>query len=257
MSTISLGIDVGGTSIKASHVDLASSRVLDRQEISTPVGGSPSDVANAVRQLATRCGGHLDRPVGICLPAVVRGGVTQSAANIDPRWIGSDAVALFEDALHTRVRVLNDADAAGLAEISALPASDREGVVVAITLGTGVGSALFTEGQLAPNTELGHLEVDGQLVDTHVAFSAIRREELGLDTWATRVDTYLASLQRLFSPARFIIGGGGSVYFDEISARLTVEVPTVRARFGNDAGIIGAAAAAWPGGDSSIPVGVK
>lgn len=171
-------------------------------------------------------------------------GVARTAANIDHEWIGLDAAGLFSDALRAPVRVVNDADAAGLAEVSALPASHRAGVTIAVNLGTGVGSALFTDGVLTPNTELGHLTVDGHLVDQHVAFSALRRDGIAVPEWATRISSYLATLERLFSPSRIIIGGGGSIYFDEITPHLPPTIRTVRAGYGNDAGIIGAAISA-------------
>lgn len=249
MSAAVLGIDVGGTSIKASFVDLDASHVLDRHELTTPVEATSSNVAAAVREIAARCGLRSGRPVGICLPAVVDKGVVRTAANIDAGWIGLDAVPLFEDLLQSSVSILNDADAAGTAEVSALQPPESRGVVIAVTLGTGLGTALFTDGRLTPNTELGHLRVDDHLADTHVAFSAVRRDHITADIWAARVDGYLALLERLFAPSRFIIGGGGSAtYFNAGSRRPSTGVPAVPARFGNDAGIIGAAMAASPQG---------
>ncbi|GGM62816.1 ROK family protein [Microbacterium saperdae] len=241
MSAAILGIDVGGTSIKGGLVDLRTAEIVERHEVATPAGGHPAGVAAAVHELAARCDRRAGDPIGICLPAVVDRGTTRTAANIDHEWIGLDAIGLFSDALRAPVRVLNDADAAGLAEVSALPASHRAGVTIAVTLGTGVGSVLFTDGVLTPNTELGHLTVDGRLVDQHVAFSALRRDGIEVPEWATRISSYLSTLQRLFSPSRFIIGGGGSIYFDEIAPRLPPTIRTIRAAYGNDARIIGAA----------------
>jgi len=239
-----LGVDVGGTGIKAGAVDAETSTVLRRRETATPLGGEPLAIAAAVRGILSEIADDADATVGICLPTIVVGGVARSAANVSTAWIGTDAVALFQDELQRPVQVLNDADAAGLAEIAALDEQQRAGVVIAITLGTGIGSSLFTDGVLTPNTELGHLTMDGELVDRSVGFSAIRRENLAVEVWAERVDRYLRHLQRLFSPSLFVIGGGGSIYFDEIRARLDVDAPVVRAAFGNDGGIVGAAVAA-------------
>ncbi|MFK4761142.1 ROK family protein [Microbacterium sp. ZW T5_45] len=203
-----LGVDVGGTGIKAGAVDAGTSTVLRRRETPTPLGGEPLAIAAAVRGILSEISDDADAPVGICLPTIVVGGVARSAANVSTAWIGTDAVALFQDELQRAVQVLNDADAAGLAEIAALDEQQRAGVVIAITLGTGIGSALFTDGVLTPNTELGHLTMDGELVDRSVGFSAIRRENRAVEVWAERVDRYLRHLQRLFSPSLFVIGGG-------------------------------------------------
>ncbi len=237
-----LGIDIGGTGMKAAIVDLASGSLLsERHRIPTPKPATPSAVAEIAAALVT----HFDwtGPVGIALPSVVRHGIVQSAANIDPSWIDTDAASLFEDALRQPVAVLNDADAAGLAEIAHGSGRDTHGVVLMLTFGTGIGSALFVDGRLVPNTELGHLEFRGDSIERWAAASARERDDLSWSQWAARVDTLLSTIDGLFSPDVVIVGGGASKKPDRWVPLLQQRFEIRVARFANSAGIIGAAMA--------------
>src|SRR5918992_1039909 len=224
-----LGIDIGGSGIKGAPVDLTAGRFArDRVRIETPRPAAPKAVADVVRTVV----GHFDwsGPVGVTFPGVVAGGIARSAANVDKRWIGLDADALFTEATGCPVTVMNDADAAGVAEM---------------TFGTGIGSALFVDGTLVPNTELGHLELGGK--DAEHRASAQVREVKGLswEKWAERVEAYLRHVDALFSPGLIIIGGGVSKKSDKFLPLIDgVTAEVVPAALHNDAGIIGAAMAA-------------
>lgn len=239
-----LGIDIGGSGIKGNLVDVSTGEVLaERFKISTPQPATPTAVAQAVGGMVA----HFDYsgPVGCTFPAIVRRGVTLSAANVDRSWIGTDAQALFADATGLPVTVLNDADAAGLAEMRFGAARGRSGVVMILTFGTGIGSAMFVDGRLVPNTELGHLNLAGyESVEDWAASKAKEDEGLSYPDWAERVDRYLLHLNRLFSPDLFVIGGGISRKFEKFGSLLTVPVETVPAALRNEAGIVGAALAA-------------
>ncbi len=239
-----LGIDVGGSGIKGNVVDVTRGRLLaDRHEIPTPRPATPDQVAAAVAQMVAWFGWQ--GPVGCTLPAVVRGGVACSAANIDSAWIGTDAEALFAAATGLPTRVVNDADAAGVAEVTHGAARGRGGVVLVLTFGTGIGSALFTDGVLVPNTELGHLELDGHApIEDWAAARVLEERRLGWEEWAARVNRVLEHLVRLFSPELIVIGGGVSRRWDRFGPYLEAETEIVPAAFGNQAGIVGAAMAA-------------
>ena len=229
--------------MKAAPVDLSDEGKLlaDRYRISTPTPATPDAVAEVVVELVQ----HFDwaGPVGIALPSVVRSGVVHSAANIDDSWIDVDAKALFSSVLGHEVVVMNDADAAGVAEMSFGAGVGRDGVVMALTFGTGIGSALFVDGHLVPNTELGHLEFRGESFERWAAASAKKREELSWKKWAARVSTYVQTIDALFSPDVLIVGGGASKSADKWVPFIETRPEIVVAEFANSAGIVGAAMA--------------
>lgn len=239
-----IGIDIGGTGIKGAVIDLASGDLLsDRIKVATPDGGKPDDIVETTCELLERLiefGGDL--PVGVCFPAVVKGGRTLSAANVSKKWIGLKAEELFEKALDRSIHFVNDADAAGYAETRFGAAKDVKGVVLLTTLGTGIGSALINDGVLVPNTELGHLELDGHDAETRAAYSAMEREDLSWEDWGKRLQRYYAHLEFLFSPDLFVVGGGVSKHYAEFFKYLDLRAPIVPAVHRNNAGILGAAA---------------
>ena len=229
-----LGIDIGGSGIKAAPVDVTTGKfVADRQKIATPRPALPDAVADVVKQLTIAF--SWSGPTGITFPGVVTDGVTRTAANLDPAWIGADAATLFGTATGNPVRVLNDADAAGVAEM---------------TFGTGIGSALFTSGVLVPNTEFGHIEIRGHDAETRASERAKELHDLSWGKWAGRVDEYLQHIEALMSPHLIIVGGGISKQSDKWVPRLTgIRARVVPAALLNDAGIVGAAMAT--SGDSA------
>lgn len=248
-ATRGFGIDVGGSGIKGALVDLHTGEFIgDRLRIATPQPATPDAVAEVVGEIVGHFGWN--GPVGVALPAVVKQGVAHTAANIDPSWIGTDADALFAKRLglgRDDVAMLNDADAAGLAEMRFGDPAVRSGVVALLTFGTGIGSALFDDGKLMPNTEFGHIEVDGHDGETRAAASAKEREELSYPEWATRVDRYLTVLENLIWPDRFIVGGGVSKKADNWVPLLTNRTPVMAASLQNNAGIAGSAVASAEG----------
>ncbi len=238
-----LGVDIGGSGIKGSPVDTESGRMLaERFRIPTPEGAKPSDVAGIVAEVARHF--EWQGPIGAGFPAVIQGGIARTAANVDASWIGTNAEELFSTATGCPVRVLNDADVAGIAEMRFGAGRDRQGVVFIVTVGTGLGTALFTDGVLVPNTELGHIEMDGQDAEWQASDGARQRESLKWRDWATRFDRYLNKIQALFWPDLFIIGGGVSKRMSKFVDVLTVKTELVPAQLRNRAGIIGAAVAA-------------
>lgn len=247
MAKIAIGIDIGGTGIKGALVDVKKGLLVsDRVRVETPEGGRPNDIARVVAELITRIpGAKMNTPVGICFPAVVRHGKTMSAANISKEWIGLQADSLFEGALNRHVHILNDADAAGVAEVKFGAAKKAPGLVIMTTLGTGIGTALFINGQLVPNAELGHLEIDGVDYETKAAFSAKERENLSFEEWAKRLQKYYSTLERLFSPDLIIVGGGISKQHEEFLPLLKLSSPIIPAQKRNNAGILGAASLAY------------
>lgn len=243
-TNLGFGIDVGGSGIKGAVVDLDTGDFVgDRLKIATPKPATPEAVAATVANIVHEK--QWEGPVGITLPSVITQQVATTAANIDETWVGTNVHALFSEALgHEEIAVLNDADAAGLAEVAFGEEEAREGAVIFLTFGTGIGSAFFTDGTLFPNTELGHLLLDGTEAE-HLASSAAKdREDLSYKKWATRVDAVLREYARLFNPSAFVVGGGISRKADKWVPRLTVDVPVVPAKLRNRAGIVGAAMAA-------------
>jgi len=238
-----LGIDIGGTGVKAAPVDVATGRLLaERVKLPTPNPAVPDQVAQVVGQLIDHFGWR--GPVGITFPGVVSGGIIRTAANLDRAWIGIDAVRFFGDATRQPVTVLNDADAAGLAEMRFGSGKGQQGTVLMLTFGTGIGSALFYNEVLVPNTEFGHIEIHGKDAEARASERARELGDLSWEKWADRVDTYLDKMEALLSPDLFIIGGGISRKSDKFLPRLTLHAPVVPAALHNDAGIIGAAMAA-------------
>jgi polyphosphate glucokinase len=238
-----LGIDIGGSGIKGAPVDVATGKLLaDRQKIATPRPARPDAVADVVKQLTTSF--SWSGPVGITFPGVVIDGVTRTAANLDPAWLGTDARALFTKATGDQVRVLNDADAAGVAEMTFGAGVGEKGTVLMLTFGTGIGSALFTDGVLVPNTEFGHIEIRGHDAETRASERAKGLHDLSWGKWAGRVDEYLQHIEALLSPQLIIVGGGISKQSEKWVPRLTgIRARIVPATLLNDAGIVGAAMA--------------
>jgi polyphosphate glucokinase len=238
-----LAFDIGGSFVKAGLVNPVSGAVAGAVlRRPTPAGATPVDVIDLLGSMA----GELpsDRAVGVAFPAVTRQGRALTAANIDPRWIGIDAQRLLSARIGRPVAFLNDADAAGLAEMTLGAGSGRSGTVMVLTLGTGIGTAIFVDGHLLPNTELGHLEVRG--VEAEHRASAKVKTDLGLgwDEWAAAVNEVLAAYHRLLWPDVFVIGGGVTENWEMFGPLLESSAEIVPAHFRNEAGIIGAAMAA-------------
>jgi polyphosphate glucokinase len=243
-----LGVDIGGTGIKGAVVDIdTGDLVSERIKLPTPHGGEPDDIVKVVVEIIEKLGGlEDDIPVGICFPAVVKNGRTMSAANVSHSWIGLEAEALFEKGLGRDIHFVNDADAAGYAEVRYGAARDVDGVVMLTTLGTGIGTALIFNGILIPNTELGHMEVKGKDAETRASFAAKERGHLSYEKWAKRLQAYYSKLEMLFSPDLFIVGGGVSKSHELFLPLLDLKTPIVPAKLRNNAGILGAAALAVP-----------
>jgi polyphosphate glucokinase len=257
-STIHFGVDIGGTGIKAAPVDLTSGKLTaERLRIPTPQPATPDAVARVVGEVVKHFG--WTGPVGVAFPAAVKAGVAMTAANVDKRWIGTDIEHTLEAATGTRVRAVNDADAAGVAELAYGAGRGQQGVVIMTTFGTGIGTALFLHGQLVPNTELGHLEIDGEDAEKGASELVRERKQLSWAKWAKRVDRYLGHLEDLFWPDLIIIGGGASRKAEKFLPLLTVRTTVVPAALQNDAGIVGAAVVAnadvtRPGGGHQLSV---
>jgi polyphosphate glucokinase len=242
------GVDFGGSGIKAAPVDLAAGAfAADRARVATPQPSTPEAVAQVLVELLARFP-EAEGPVGITVPGVVRHGVVRSAANIDESWLGTDADAVFTKATGRDVHVVNDADAAGLAEVRYGAARGRGGVVLVTTLGTGIGSALVHDGVLVPNAELGHLEIDGHNAEKRAANSAREKHELSWEQWAARLQVYYRTLEMLFSPDLFVVGGGVSKKAELFLPLLDLDTEIVPATLRNQAGIVGAALYAREGG---------
>lgn len=255
MQSAAIGVDVGGTGIKGAAVDTATGeRLTSRHRVPTPAGGAPREIARevaamvaAIREEFTGLGSGDDplpasAPLGITLPGVVRDGVMLSAANVDASWIGTDAGALFAEAAGAPCHVVNDADAAGIAEAAFGSVRGLRGMTMVLTFGTGVGSACIYDGVLVPGFELGHLHLDGHPdIERYVSPKNIAREGISLAEWADRVARYLRHLEHVLNPDRFVIGGSISKSADEYLPFAGVAAPTVPASFRNDAGIVGAA----------------
>lgn len=245
MTTTRLGIDIGGTGIKAAPVDVQTGElVADRHRVLTPHPATPDAVAGVVGELVEHFG--WSGSIGCTFPAVVKQGVVLTASNVDSSWIGVDAADLFASATGRPVTVINDAGAAGIAEMTFGAGRGRRGVVVVVTLGTGIGTALFVDGTLVPNTELGHLEIRGKDAEKRAADSVREREGLSWKQYAKRLDEYLDALEQLLWPDLVIIGGGASKKADKYLPLLSSSVEVVPAKLLNEAGIIGAALAAHP-----------
>ena len=236
-----VGIDFGGSGIKAAPVDLTSGEFTeDRFRIDTPQPSTPEAVAEVFAELLAQFPDS-DGPVGVTVPGVVKHGVVHSAANIDDAWIGEDADRLFTERTRRDVHVVNDADAAGLAEVRYGAAKGRGGLVIVTTLGTGIGSALVYDGVLVPNSELGHLEIDGHDAEKRAAASAREKEDLSWEHWGKRLTTYYQKLEQLFSPELFVVGGGVSKKSQKFLHLIDIDTEIIAAQLLNAAGIVGAA----------------
>lgn len=245
MAKHAIGIDIGGTGIKGALVDVKSGELVgSRIRHMTPDGAKPNDVADVVANMLSELPKN-HASVGICFPAIVKHGVTLSAANVAKEWIGLDAAELFSKRLNRHVHLLNDADAAGVAEIKFGAGRKVQGTVIMTTLGTGIGTAIFTNGELLPNCELGHLEIEGIDFESKAAYVAKERENLSFEAWAERLQKYYSTLDRLFSPDLFIVGGGISKQHEEFLPLLKLNARILPAAKRNNAGILGAAALAY------------
>ncbi len=240
---VAFGIDIGGTGIKGGVVDLRGGVLVgERFRLPTPQPATPQAVAATAGQVAA----HFDYsgPYGVDFPGVVLGGVVQTAANVDKSWIGTSLKTAMESELPGQVTVLNDADAAGLAEARYGAGRGKHGLVIVVTFGTGIGIALINDGKLVPNAELGHIEIDGRDAETRAAASARERDGLSWEQWTKRASKYLRHLENLLWPELFILGGGISKKPEKWVPLLRNRTPTVVAQLINNAGIVGAALAA-------------
>ena len=238
-----LGVDIGGSGIKGAMVDLeAGALVAERYRIDTPAESTPANVATVVAQIVEHFADQLgDGRVGITFPAVVRHGVTLSAANVDASWINAPAEQILADQLGRPVVLVNDADAAGLAEVKYGAARDAQGLVIITTLGTGIGSAFVYNGVLIPNAEIGHLEIDGYDAEKRAAASIRTKEGLSYDEYVPRLQRYYETVEALFSPDLLVVGGGVSKKSHKFLPKLKLRTPIVAAELLNGAGIVGAA----------------
>ncbi len=249
-----LGIDIGGTGIKGAMVNTDTGEMItDRLRLETPEGARPKDVAGVVLDIVHHFA--YQGPVGVGFPSLIRGGIVKIAANIDRSWIGLNASELFEQKTGCPTYVVNDADAAGMAELRFGAAKEYpKGVVLFLTIGTGIGSALFVDGVLLPNTELGHLELNGKDAEKRVSDAARKHKKLTWKEWAGDLQEYLDFVSLLFSPDVIIIGGGASKNTDKYLQYLKLEAKIIPATLQNQAGIIGAAMFARDKSGSVFPV---
>lgn len=241
-----IGVDIGGTGIKAGIVDLDRG-ILDseRVRVPTPKGASPADVLVAVKTVLTELGvSDSDMPLGVAFPAIVKYGKTLSAANVSQDWIGFEAERFFENGLGRSIHFVNDADAAGVAEVRHGAARGARGLTILTTLGTGIGSAFLYDGVLLPNTELGHLDYEGRAIEKVAAYSAMDRENLSWTEWSERLQVFYKHVEFLFSPDLFVVGGGVSKHPENFLPLLKLNTPIVAAVHRNSSGIIGAASLA-------------
>lgn len=243
MTNISFGIDIGGSAVKGAPVDIETGRLVQhRYKVPTQYLAPPADIARCVAQVLANFDWH--EPFGCGFPAAIKYGVAQTAANVDSSWIGANVAHLLEDETGLPVSVLNDADAAGLAEMHFGAGRNAVGTTMMLTLGTGIGSAVFLNGELLPNTELGHLEMNGGDAERQAAASVKTKEDLTYEQWAARLTEYLQMVEALFWPDLIILGGGISRESDKFLELLDVRCEIVPAELDNQAGIAGAALAA-------------
>jgi polyphosphate glucokinase len=241
---IGLGIDIGGSGIKGAPVNLQTGEpTADRLKISTPQPSTPDAVADVVAEIVANFKDQItdDRPVGVTVPAVVKSGVVRTAANIDQSWIGTNGQALLAERVSRPVHLVNDADAAGVAEARYGAARATKGLVFLATLGTGIGSALLYDGMLIPNSELGHLEINGHDAEKRAASSVKDKEDLSYEEWAERLQVYFSRIEDLLWPDLIVVGGGVSRKADRFLPLLHLRAPIVAAQLQNNAGIVGAA----------------
>ncbi|HEY5140616.1 MAG TPA: ROK family protein [Methylococcales bacterium] len=236
-----LGVDIGGSGIKGAIVDTVKGElVTERYRIETPQPATPQAVAAALAQLVIHFNWH--GPVGCGFPAAIQHGIARTASNISPSFIGTHIDKLFSEATNCSCYSLNDADAAGMAEMHFGEGAGQSGVVLLVTIGTGLGTVFFTDGKLLPNTELGHLYLkNGKKAERYASDAVRTAEDLGWKSWGKRFNTYLTMMEELFWPDLIILGGGASKKFDKFKGQITVEAPVKPAAFLNQAGIVGAA----------------
>jgi polyphosphate glucokinase len=235
-----LGIDVGGSGIKGAPVEIRTGKLgAERVRIKTPEGAEPEPVAQVVAQIARSF--HWKGPIGVGFPAPIRNGIAMMAANISEKWIGLNADELFTATTGCPCQVGNDADVAGLAEMTFGAGKDQTGTVIMLTLGTGIGTAIFSDGHLLPNTEFGHLEIDGKDAESRASDAARQRKDLSWPKYAKRLNTYMMRMEKLFWPDLFIIGGGISKIHEKFIPLLTLQAKVVAAQLQNEAGLVGAA----------------
>jgi polyphosphate glucokinase len=251
---IAIGIDVGGSGIKAAVVDVEAGRFRsERLRVATPNPATPdavlASIGRIVKRLAKTSGLGPSTPIGVGLPGVTIDNTLKSAANIDPAWIGFPVVERLRKATGRPVSIVNDADAAGIAEMRFGVGRDQPGVVIFLTLGTGVGSGVFVDGKLVPNTEFGQMEIRGRPAERRSAAAARIRRGLSWKAWSQDLDEHLHRIDELMWPNLMILGGGVSKAPDKFIPRLTIRCPVVPAKLRNDAGIIGAAIVATEGPD--------
>ena len=239
---VACGIDIGGSGVKGALVDLETGEFVgERVRISTPRPSTPEAVAEVCRQIIGQLGVEPDAPVGITFPAPIVHGTVRFMANLDKSWEGVDVNELMTRVLGRRSYALNDADAAGLAEVAYGAAKGVRGTVIVTTLGTGIGSAVIVDGTLVPNTELGHLEIDGHDAETRASSGQKTLQDLSWKKWAKRLQRYYSHVEMLFSPDLFVVGGGVSKKHEKFLPLLELRTPIVPAALLNTAGIVGAA----------------
>jgi polyphosphate glucokinase len=240
-----IGIDIGGTGIKGAPVDTRNGKLTtERNRLPTPDHPTPKHVLEISAKIIDDLGGMKTlRPsaIGVGFPGVITGGAVRTAAHLDTSWVDTNAVSLFADHFGVPTTVINDADAAGLAEVRFGAGKGVDGVVLMLTFGTGVGCGLYHNGVLVPNAQLGHLEVDGHDAETRVAASVRESENMSWHDWGKKLDRYLEVIEELLWPDLIIIGGGVSEKFDKFEDRIHRHAKVVAASLGNDAGILGAA----------------
>jgi len=238
-----LGIDVGGSGIKGAVVDTENGQLItDRYRITTPKPATPKAVSKAVQKIVNRFDWR--GKVGCGFPAVIQHGIVRTASNIDKSWIGVNAVNLFQESIQCETTVINDADAAGMAEMRFGAGKDNNGMVIIITVGTGIGTSIFSNQTLLPNTELGHIIMDGKIAEDYVSDVIRKDADLSWKKWSNRFNKYLLELERLFWPDLIIIGGGASKKHEKFFDFLSIRTKILSARLQNEAGIVGAALAA-------------
>jgi len=250
-STPVLGIDIGGSGIKGAPVDLATGEFISKRlRITTPQKSTPKNVAEVVGEIVENFSQIIgDGPIGVTIPAVVTHGKTRSAANIDKSWIDAEAEKIFEEQLGRDILLVNDADAAGIAEVHYGAAAGHPGLVIMTTLGTGIGTAIVYRGVLVPNSELGHIEIDGYDAEKRAAASVREKEGLSFKEWVPRLQRYYERLEALMWPDMIVIGGGVSKNSDKFIPKLKLNAEVVPAKLLNTAGIVGAA---WLAADRQI-----
>ncbi|HRJ55688.1 MAG TPA: ROK family protein [Anaerolineales bacterium] len=235
-----LGIDIGGSGIKGAPVNIETGELLaERLRIKTPKGAEPKPVAEAAAEIARAF--KWNGPIGVGFPAPIKHGVALMAANVSQKWVGTNADELLSQTTGCTCKVGNDADVAGMAEMAFGAGKGEHGTVIMITLGTGIGSAIFYNGHLLPNTEFGHLQMDGKDAEHRASDAARQRVEMSWKKYAKRLNEYLHEMEKLFWPDLFIIGGGISKYHEKYIPLLSLQAKIVPAQFKNEAGIVGAA----------------